>query len=140
MVVENTVGGGWHDSPFGDEGYESDSSDGFWSGRLRSVRVDSSGEAVVGLGDPDGQWQYKNPAVKTFAWWWAAVQNEERREWLTTPGWVEELDSDSDGEAEEVGGRTLSVDADVGVQRLWAALVEEEGRVSGQQMTTSRWS
>lgn len=46
--------------------------------------------------------RYKNPRVKTFAWWYAAVAQDERRCPSVDAGFVEEESSD-DGEGESVG-------------------------------------
>lgn len=61
---------------------EGDEDDGFWSGRLRDEpveSVDSVGMAVVVSGGrPGGPPRYRDPVMKTFAFWQAAVAKERR--------------------------------------------------------------
>lgn len=51
-----------------DSGY---SSDGFWSGRLREreVREEVRCRTVVGASRDLDEGQYRDPMIKTFAWW-----------------------------------------------------------------------
>jgi len=92
-----------------DSGY---SSDGFWSGRLRDRRVaEQVGCRTVARVSGDlGECQYRDPGVKTFAWWQAALCQQERERVVVTPGCVlEEVGSDGE-ELAESGSRRRSCD------------------------------
>ncbi len=80
-----------------DSGY---SSDGFWSGRLRDreVREEVGCRTVVGASRDLDEGQYRDPMIKTFAWWQAAFCQKERDRVTMKPGHIlEEVASDSDG-------------------------------------------
>ncbi len=83
-----------------DSGY---SSDGFWSGRLRDRRVaEEVGCRTVARASGDGgDCQYRDPKVKTFAWWQAALRQKERERVIMKPGYVlEEVGSDAEEPAD----------------------------------------
>ncbi len=81
------------------------SSDGFWSGRLRDRKVaEQAGcRTVVGAGYARDECRFRDPRVKTFAWWQAALCQQERDRVVVKPGQVlGEVDLDSE-KGEEFG-------------------------------------
>ena len=71
-------------------GYESSSSDGFWSGRLRSTPVREGGSEMSLRRHDLDECQYRDPVLKTFAYWHAATIRERWCGRVVTPGTVEE--------------------------------------------------
>lgn len=99
------------------------SSDGFWSGRLRDRRVaEQVGCRVVtraGVGVEESR--YRDPRVKTFAWWQAALCQKERERAIVKPGQVlGEVGSDA-----ESGSQRRSRDDEDEGEMEWT------GRVGG---------
>lgn len=96
-----------------EQGEESDDSDdsGFWTGRLKSVQVfdklkeDTSDERRDWRSMPDivevvGDSCYRNPKIKTFAYWQTAMKSERRtriEHWQGSVSECTELDLESTG-------------------------------------------
>ncbi len=96
-----------------DSGY---SSDGFWSGRLRDRKVTEQAgcRTVARVSGDVGECQYRDPKVKTFAWWQAALAQKERERVVVQPGCVlEESASDAEETAESGRPRRSCDDVDV---------------------------
>jgi len=66
----------------GDGGGSDD--DGFWSGRLVDRHVEGAGRRRTDL----DECQYRDPTIKTFAWWQAAMVRDERNCATLQPGLV----------------------------------------------------
>jgi len=113
----------------GGVGGQSDDDDGFWSGRLRDRRVaEQVGcRTVVGARDDLGEGRFRDPNVKTFAWWQAALCHQERERVIMKPGHILEGEvSDSDGSIGS-GGSGQKRDDDGGSEEE----VEWTGRLGG---------
>ena len=85
-------------------GYETDSSDGFWSGNLRPRPLfESPGASDMmvyhGVVDSDES-LYKDPIIKTFVWWETAMRNDEKDFSEDEKGRLEEIATSSEEEVE----------------------------------------
>lgn len=78
-VAARCVGAQEEDGGLVSVGYDTDDSDGFWSGKLRSVRGEGSGwqrSEPIGRLVRKGveRHEYRNPHIRTFAYWRVACQ------------------------------------------------------------------
>lgn len=117
--------GGWENDELWDEEYETDSSDGFWSGRLQSYRPgrgDIGETRVVGESDEaDEAVPYRDRTLKTFAYWQLATA--ECYDWRK-PGVVEE--GSVDGESSGDGGRAGGLSGEDLLFQHWLRPVEND--------------